>query len=213
MAIVRSLAIGKAVNSAGPLTYQTVKGRTIAREKPVHVANPNTPAQQAQRGKMRNIVAAWREWFFLLSPYFTAIQGYGSGYNEFVRRNIHLADQPWYEDEMFYPSRFKGAVMSTGKYGAAALNISPAEELVTVGINDLQLRGVIEEGDQIVVVRLTDDAEAPTLTTKVLDAEDVEALAGGDTIGIATPVGGYTAAFFYSSARRLASVGVMTADA
>lgn len=212
MAIVRSLAIGKAVNSAGPITYQTVKGRTIAREKPVHVHNPNTPAQQAQRTKMSNIVAAWRQWFFQVGGYFTEVKGYGSGYNEFVRRNIHLAEKPWFEDFdgelLFMSARARGAYMSTGKYGEGALSRTYDSPNISVEILDLQLRNEVQEGDRIVHIYYMDDPYEFGIVEHYLTEDDVDLLRAGDPVTFEVPQYETAATFFYSSARRIASTGV-----
>ena len=211
MAIVRSLAVGKAVNSAGNLTYQTVKGRTIAREKPVHVANPNTPAQQAQRSKMSNIVAAWREWFFQMAPYFTVIQGYGSAYNEFVKRNIHFAKLPWFENGVFEGTRARGAYLSTGKYSQNALAEQGTYGQRTVSINDAQLRNDLIVGDEIITVYHPDEGGNPVILKAVLDADDIQTLKNGDGIDFALPEERELAAnIFWSPSRRISSTGILS---
>ena len=213
MAIVRSLAIGKAVNSAGNLTYQTVKGRTIAREKPVHVANPNTPAQQAQRSKMSNIVAAWREWFFQMAPYFTVIQGYGSAYNEFVKRNIHLAEKPWFEDGEFLPVRAAGAFISTGKYSQNSLAWAGTIAVRTISVVDAQLRDDLLVGDEILTFFQSADGGPIQLLRKVLDQDDVTALQGGGTIDFPLPSEpDLFGNMYWSPSRRIASSCVVSVN-
>ena len=210
MAIVRSLAVGKAVNSAGNLTYQTVKGRTIAREKPVHVANPNTPAQQAQRSKMSNIVAAWREWFFQMAPYFTVIQGYGSAYNEFVKRNIHLAELPWFEDGVFMEGRARGAYLSTGKYSQNALVTQGAPSARTVGIADAQLREDLIIGDEFITFFVGDEDPSIQLLHHELSDEDINTLSEGGSIDFPLPgVLSMVGNFYWSPSRRVASSCVL----
>lgn len=210
MAIVRSLAVGKAVNSAGNLTYQTVKGRTIAREKPVHVANPNTPAQQAQRSKMSNIVAAWREWFFQMAPYFTVIQGYGSAYNEFVKRNIHLAESPWFVDGEFMAVKARGAFISTGKYSQNALSDSGIASERAIGIVDAQLRDDLMVGDEIITFFFPDEAGPIELLRKELDESNVTALKDGSTITFPLPSDpSLTGNFYWSPSRRISSSCVL----
>lgn len=213
MAIVKSLAIGKARKSAGNLTYQTVKGRTIAREKPLHVANPNTPAQQAQRNRIRNLVDAWRTWFSICAPYFTYIQGFGSAYNEFIRRNIGKANESWRDpvENSFWMRR--GTYVSTGKYGLASLSttwIYPDEvPTMVLGVTDLQLRNDIRVNDRIIMMTQFFPEEgpwlAPTITEYYLTQGDVETLSNGDTIDIPFTFGEFGAVFWYSSARRLSS--------
>lgn len=213
MAIVKSLAIGKARKSAGNLTYQTVKGRTIAREKPLHVANPDTPAQQAQRNRIRNLVDAWRTWFSICAPYFTYIQGFGSAYNEFIRRNIGMANQPWRES---YNNSFllrSLTYVSVGKYGVAALSLTETfpDDVPTyvIGVADLQLRNDIRINDRLIFMTqfFPDEGPwlAPVITEYYLTENDVETLHNGDTISIPYTRGENTAIFWYSSARRLSS--------
>lgn len=201
MAVIRSLAVGKARKSAGNLTYQTVKGRTIAREKPAFVANPNTPLQQEQRGKMRNLVAAWRAWFSLLKPYFTVIDGYGSAYNQFVKMNM-----PWAED--FSTDQGTGVVsfadnayFSNGKYPQRALDATGG----SVSVADIQLREEAEAGDRLVLVEHGAGVSNPTIQEYVLTESDIENIRNGLPVATGltptSPIGW----IFYSSARRTSS--------
>lgn len=201
MAVIRSLAVGKARKSAGNLTYQTVKGRTIAREKPAFVANPDTPLQQAQRGKMRNLVAAWRAWFSLTKPYFTVIDGYGSAYNQFVKMNM-----PWAED--FSTDQGTGVVsyadnvyFSNGKYPQRALDATAG----SVSVEDIQLREEAEAGDRLILVEHGSASANPTIQEYVLTEADIENIRNGLPVATGlTPVSpiGW---IFYSSARRTSS--------
>lgn len=216
MAIVRSLAIGKAIKSAGNLTYQTVKGRTIAREKPTFVANPNTERQQAQRAKLRTMVEAWRAWFSVLKPFFTVIQGYGSAYNEFVSRNINLPRSTFFESDTDNVSMRGGIVMSTGKYGAGAVHFEKNEANIDVTIPDFQLRGDMQVGDRLIIVsQAIDEEPLPKVTEHDLTQGNIDTLAAGETLSIPSPSLGdlvYYTVFFYSSARRIASVGITSGD-
>lgn len=201
MAIIRSLAVGKARKSAGNLTYQTVQGRTIAREKPAFVANPNTPLQQAQRGKMRKLVAAWRAWFSLMKPYFTVIDGYGSAYNQFVKMNM-----PWAED--FRTDQDAGIVgyadnayFSNGKYPTRALDATGG----SVTVADIQLQAEAEAGDRLILIEHGSLTSNPTIQEYVLTEADIENIREGlpvDTgLTPTAPIGW----IFYSSARRTSS--------
>lgn len=201
MAVIRSLAVGKARKSAGNLTYQTVKGRTIAREKPAFVANPNTPLQQAQRGKMRNLVAAWRAWFSLMKPYFTVIDGYGSAYNQFVKMNM-----PWAED--FSTNQGNGVVQysdnayfSNGKYPQRALEASGG----SVTVADIQLREEAEAGDRLILVEHGSLSANPSVQEYVLTQADIDDIRNNQAVDTGftptAPIGW----IFYSSARRTSS--------
>lgn len=85
MAIVNSLAVGKATKTAGELTYAKVRGRTIARRRIISNKS-NTAAQGAQRftfGVVSSMAA-------LIDPYIKqnfAPTEYGSARNCFMKRN------------------------------------------------------------------------------------------------------------------------------
>lgn len=85
MAIVNSLAVGKATKTAGELTYAKVRGRTIARRRIISNKS-NTARQEAQRftfGVVSSMAA-------LIDPYikqnFEPTE-YGSARNCFMKRN------------------------------------------------------------------------------------------------------------------------------
>lgn len=211
MAIVRSLAIGKAVNSAGNITYQTVKGRTIAREKPVHVANPNTPAQQAQRSKMSNIVAAWREWFFMTADLFTVIQGYGSAYNEFVKRNIHLAESPIFVDGVINANRAIGFTVSTGKYSHNSLALSRPDSEIAVSMTDIQMREDLISGDELIRVIVYMGEDKPLLERLELSEQDITTLKEGGAVEFPETADDMeiSAYMYWSPSRRIVSTGIL----
>lgn len=50
--------IGKSRKSYGDATFYTLNGENIVRTKPMVVANPNTPAQQAQRTRFKGFTGA-----------------------------------------------------------------------------------------------------------------------------------------------------------
>lgn len=212
MAIIRSLAVGKARKSAGNLTYQTVKGRTIAREKPAFVANPNTPRQQAQREKVRTMVAAWRAWFSTLKPFFTVIKGYGSAYNEFVSRNINLPRSRFFLGDGDDVNMGQGITISTGKYGEGAISVAESGSNMEITIEDFQLRNDMQVDDRIIIVsQALGDEALPRITEHNLTESDISTLSAGDSLSIQSPsVGDLVsyAVFFYSSARRIASSAV-----
>lgn len=89
MAIINSGLIGKASGSIDNVTYSVIEGRTIGRAKPTHVRNPNTEAQQLQRGKMAQVVGLYQQVGPLCAKTFTNRKKHSSIYNEFVSRNIH----------------------------------------------------------------------------------------------------------------------------
>lgn len=85
MAIVNSLAIGKAVKSAGNLTYKVTRGRTIASQR-ITTNSSKSLAQQAQRGTFGRAAIAMQ----LISRYIDIMfekSKYGSARNNFVKKN------------------------------------------------------------------------------------------------------------------------------
>lgn len=210
MAIIRSLAIGKAVNSAGNLTYQTIKGRTIAREKPTIVRNPNTPAQRAQRSKMRNAVAFYR-WFGIAVKWlFTQTTKYGSQYNEFVRRNLELATEFNVDEETGKVVPVEGAVFSAGVYPTASLLEkmgSTADWAVT--ITNEQLRQELALGDQIIQVGYREDGTYEVVS-HMLTEDDINTLKAGNAYEFDSIDGGiFRGLAWYSSASNRSSTGVL----
>ena len=76
---------GKVANIVG----SSWKGIAVIKSLPLSVANPNTAAQQAQRGKMTGIVAQSRILLAaLISVYWNPFAQRMSGYNMFVQTNI-----------------------------------------------------------------------------------------------------------------------------
>ena len=209
MAIVNSLAIGAAKNSIGQITYQTVKGRTIARQKPIHVANPRTPPQVAQRKKMAILVAAWRTFFFQTRPWWTVIKGYGSAYNEFVSRNMQYASDVAIEDDRI-TSLPEGFYISSGKYGETAVSLHYSDMgRLEVSIKDLQLLAEINPGDKLGYVLIDPTGQFNNeVRTREINEFDVTTLREGGKMELDEDVDGfYAGVVYYSSARGVSSTG------
>lgn len=209
MAIVRSLAIGKARKSAGNLTYQIVKGRTLVREKPMHVFNPDTPAQQAQRAKMRNLVEAWRGWFQLCAPYFTKIDGYGTAYNQFIKLNMPIANTSWVNELSGEVWLRNNTCVSFGRFGEASLSIHGGWPPLVVSVESLDLRRLVEQGDHLIFISSSElpggIAGSPVIYDKVLTAQEAETLRNGGTVSMNVDTFEYSALFFYSSSKRIST--------
>lgn len=207
MAIINSLAIGSAKNSIGQITYSTVKGRTIGRQKPVHVANPRTPRQVAQREKMANLVAAWRAFFFQTRPYWTVIKGYGSAYNEFVSQNMQFASAVEIENGIitYLP---KGFYVSSGKYGVTAVLLYyTADDKLQAKVKDLQLLAEMDPGDKLVLFLFDPTGQNNNQIHEFeLTESDITSLRNGDKMDLLTDVEGlYGGVVYYSSARGVSS--------
>lgn len=85
MAIVNSLAVGKASKTAGELTFAKVRGRTIARRRIINNKS-NTVLQQAQRHTFSIVstMAAMLDQY--IKANFTPTE-YGSARNCFIKKN------------------------------------------------------------------------------------------------------------------------------
>lgn len=216
MAIVNSIAVGQARKSAGNLTFQMIKGRTIAREKPIYVTNPQTPAQVAQRLKMTNLVTAWRGFFFRCKPYFTITPTYGSQYNRFVKENMPLGATSWLWAANNNWDLRTGTYVGYGKYSNAAMfgDFSDANHTFKVKVLDAQLQQDLLVGDKIIVMGDTDHTdmvEKTIIIETVLDAAKIATLQSGGLLSILssnvnTPVN--MAQLFYSPSRNISSTAI-----
>jgi len=209
MAIVRSLAIGKARKSAGNLTYQIVKGRTLVREKPLHVFNPDTPAQQAQRAKMRNLVEAWRRWFQLCAPYYTKIDGYGTAYNQFIKVNMPIANESWVNQNNDQVWLRPNTCVSYGRFSESALSVIGYYPPLVVSVDSLDLRRLVDKGDHIVYISSSEapggEPGTPVIYDKVLTQQEAADLRNGGSVSMDIVQFEYGAVFFYSSAKRIST--------
>lgn len=210
MAIIRSLAIGKARKSAGNLTFATVEGRTIAREKPVFVKNPRTPAQLEQREKMRNVVAAYRDFGVKVKKGFTVLPKYTSQYNEFVKRNIGVADNFIVDEESGAVSNVIGATVARGSLRFSwgpVLGISASNEIVYQA--DAASDWTAKIGDMVVFVGVKSDNGEVIISEKVLTQSEVNIFNEGSGIEWRSNFGGTEinagAAFYYSPSNNTSS--------
>lgn len=89
MAIIKSLAIGKAKGSAQNLTYTTLGGETIAKGKVAFPTNPKTVGQMFRRVKWANIVNLWQAFTNRDKPSFQTKAARVSDFNMFIAKNIN----------------------------------------------------------------------------------------------------------------------------
>ena len=174
MAIVNSLAIGKSKKSAGNLTYATVKGRTIAKQKPTSVANPNTPAQQAQRTAMATIVNFWQLWASAYKDLFTKRNKLFSAFNQFVHLNKEIMHTPGLITETGLIGDIEGMYIASGKYNENTLSVSAGAN-PKVSTNNMDLLLNLVEGDKIILIKKQTNAMSFSTYTKTLTSADIEA--------------------------------------
>lgn len=87
--------LGGVLGKVGNVVGSSWKGIAILKSRPLSVANPRTTAQVAQRTKMSNTVAFAQEILSsVIKPLNDRFAQQASGYNDFVRRNIHLFEGP-----------------------------------------------------------------------------------------------------------------------
>lgn len=215
MAIISSLAIGKARKSAGNLTFATIQGRTIAREKPAFVRNPNTPKQLAQRSKMSNVVAAYRAFGGLVKKYFTTLPKYTSQYNEFVSRNISIAERYLPDGETGNVSGLVGTTVSRGSIQIIQNN-GPKLALGNHVEGAIKLMPGFSavEGDEIVTLAF--DSLTNTLKSDVykLRTDEIELLNNGGSFFAEADFEGSqiecAAVLYYSPSRNSSSTAQLT---
>ena len=115
MAVIKQGILGGFSGSVANVVGSSWKGKAVMKSKPLSVANPRTAAQTAQRSKMANIVAFAS--FILASiikPLWDRFQTGQSGYNAFVKENLHLFEGP-------LPSPAADLVISKGKMEATPI--------------------------------------------------------------------------------------------
>lgn len=87
--------LGGVLGKVGNVVGSSWKGIPILKSRPLSVANPRTTKQVAQRTKMSNIVAFVQAILSsVIKPLNDRFAQQASGYNDFVRRNIHLFTLP-----------------------------------------------------------------------------------------------------------------------
>ena len=203
MAIVRSIALGKARNSAGNLTFQVYGGQTIAREKPVSVKNPRTPAQMAQRARMTNLVNAWRNQFVTLKKFFTSHGPRLSEFNSFTRLNMPYAETPFVDENGAVVAIPAGVWLASGQYPEHFLAVTVADDDINVQVANIALREEIMAGDIIAVIDPLNASGNITVTELELDESDAELLRGGGVLDTEIPEPDSFSVVWYSPSRRM----------
>lgn len=174
MAIVRSIAVGKARKSAGNVTFSTVKGQVVMKEKPLAVKNPNTPAQQLQREKMTKLVYLWQHLGKYAKDGITRVSKYGSQYNRFVSNNMPLISDIWRASSEELNDILAGVLLTEGSMS----QINPHMQLGSASITaSIPMAGELKEnakvGDKLVVICFDNTSGKAVKVTKVLSQSDI----------------------------------------
>lgn len=110
--------LGGVLGKVGNVVGSSWKGIPVIKAMPLSVANPRTAGQLLQRGKMSNIVAYSLPFLAsIIKPLNDRFSQRASGWNDFVRRNIHL-----FADKR--PSPLSDLVISSGKMIAPTVTVS-----------------------------------------------------------------------------------------
>lgn len=92
MAVIKSGILGGLSGSIGNVTGSSWKGVPVLRTKPLSVANPNTPAQQAVRTPWASLTKLGSSITgAILQPVWNGIASKMSGYNLFLQKNAQQA--------------------------------------------------------------------------------------------------------------------------
>lgn len=180
MAIINSLAVGKAVGSMGNLTYSTQDGRVIVKQKVVSVKDAMSPAQLIQRDKLSVTVKLWRAFQGTLKQYWTRRDKYLSAYNQFVSSNIDNAnDTVLYNSEtgIITQTHFQIARGYFSHFGIILTKGAGATRF-DVEIPDSEIRDNLKTGDSLVFY----NADKKDVFTHVLSEEEISNLKDYGTV-------------------------------
>lgn len=174
MAIINSLAIGKAIKSAGNLTYKTVRGRTIAAQK-ITTNKSNTVRQASQRSSFAVLSRCMK----LLQAYIDVAyekSKYGSSRNHFARVNnrFNLGG--------VYPEITEGAI-SLAEGFMTSLMVAPDKSVALNYVTDGSLSCIIHEQIQTYASVYFDNTISETAF------ENVRAAAEGSSVEFIFPSG------------------------
>lgn len=175
MAIVSSIAVGKARKSAGNVTFTTINGRVIMKEKPLTVRNPQSEKQTAQRSKLARLVQLWQVLGKYGAPAYLVRGKYASAYNQFVSDNMANIDAIFPEGEELKDIFVTGLMIAKGRADAIAFDASSIEGEAELDINFLPLKEQgFKIGDSVTVVIYSNNSGVVATENLVLTANHLE---------------------------------------
>lgn len=194
MAIVQSIAVGKAKGSAGNVTFSTVKGRVIMKEKPIFVANPQTEAQMAQRSALTRTLKLWQKIGFLAKDGWTRLNTYASPYNQFLSNNIPFVKELPGTTEDILDQNLKGLQISSGRLKEIEFNDDFQWDF-NDGIlsSDIYFSDDLKAGDKIKCVGFSPAAHKSYVSESTLTTDNIEQ--GQLSVNIKVPTTEYCSAF------------------
>ena len=124
MAVIKSGILGGLSGSIGNVTGSSWKGIPVLRTKPLSVANPNTPAQQAVRTPWAKITVLGSSIVgSIIQPVWNGIASKMSGYNLFLQQNSQSAFSALGE---FVPANL---MLSPGTLASTAITTNILDDL------------------------------------------------------------------------------------
>jgi hypothetical protein len=168
MAIVHSIVLGKSKGSIGNVTFSTVKGQTVAKQK---IANPtysNTAGQSLSRGKMANAVLAWQYLAIFMAFINPLRKATESNYNAFIRLAKSLFAELKESSAAIAVSTLQGFSIGTSSF----VTVNSAVNAVSSSIVQFNTGGLpFEAGTHVRVISFSSN----TGVQKVSDRAVIEA--------------------------------------
>lgn len=163
MAKIKSGILSKVQGKVAGVVGATWKGQNYLREL-VKPGNPNTPAQQLQRGKMSVAVKASRTFLApVLTPYLSKFVKNMSAYNWFVKQNIADSASP--------STDIKNLMLSFGSMTPPFIDVDQVDnDSSSITVRDLVAPAVPANHEIVLVVGvcMKNAAKSGYLVTKLL---------------------------------------------
>jgi hypothetical protein len=188
MARVQNPIIGQAVNTAGGMIFSNWKTLKVMRSKPLAVANPKTPAQQANRRRMALLASRMRELLQTIRLGYVRYQNGTTQWAQFIKANYATGTSD------------NGTIASlvTSALRFAQGSLLPVMGLVNAGIigQDITVDWTDNSGqpganatDKLHVVLVNADGSAvAAINTGVTRATEIATITAPDDITAATAV-------------------------
>lgn len=91
MAVTQNTLIGRSRQKVGGTVFRTWKGLNVLQSKPLTVANPNTPAQQARRSALSQMVSMFRAYLSYVRLAFNEMPAGTTQWAQLLKYNLKTA--------------------------------------------------------------------------------------------------------------------------